>query len=116
MSQCYPLLPISRIDGEQDDDPQRGGSSAGKKLTKQRPESKSEQEPGDEAENLPCERMSAKDGSRHGEDRSQQRAEGAEGFYEFAGAEELEIPGERPVVPIKAHRGDKQAVGEDYKE
>lgn len=70
-----------------------------------------ENEPHYETKNLPGDGIPPKDGGRHEEDISQQRAEGFEGGDEFGGTEEAQEPREGQVVPIEAHARREDAVG-----
>lgn len=77
---------------------------------------KSKNEADEQAKQLPCQGMSAKNGSCRGEDISQQRAEGFEGGDEFSGTEEAQEPREWEVIPIETHPWGEESVGEEDKD
>ena len=112
MGESNPLLSVCGVEGEEQNNPQHRTLTAWENFPKQRPNLKSKKEADEQAKQLPCEWMSAKDGSRDGKDISQQRAEGAEAFDEFGGTEEAQEPREGKVVPVEAHPGREQAVSQ----
>ena len=111
MGQRNPLLPESRINSEEQSDPQRGSLTGWENSPKQGPDLKSENEADYETKNLPGDWIPPKDGGRHEEDISQQRTKGFEGGDEFGGTEEAQEPREGQVVPVEAHARREDAVG-----
>ena len=112
MGQRNRLLTESRINSEEQSDPQRGSLAGRENSPKQRPNLKRENEAGYETKNLPGDWIPPKDGGRREEDISQQRAERFEGGDEFGGTEEAQEPCEGQVVPIETHPRREDAVGE----
>ena len=106
-----PLLTEGGVDGKKQGNPQDRTLTGWKNLPKQGPDLERENEPRYQTKNLPNDWIPPKDGGRHEEDISQQRAEGFEGGDEFGGTEEAQEPREGQVVPVEAHARREDAVG-----